>query len=208
MGPWFVTRKRYFVRQVYVKNSIEFSFTNEITGPAQNEPGRQSRLLPSEIWILYEGFFPPFSFQFHHRKLKWNGWETFFKGFLLAILDLTVHNVQSMTNRNIALIYSVIICEQKTKDCVGWGSFQHNLQHRCFQLWCLPGFLTSLLYKLWFHFDQATCNVNKSGASASRNSSQNAGNHENLYSIRRVKSNIQLSTVSLNKITKSYKKDL
>ena len=61
----------------------------------------------------------------------------------------------------------------------------------------------SPLLKLWFHFDQVRCNVNKSDESASRNSSQNAGSHENLYSIRGVKSYIQLSTVSLNKITKS-----
>ena len=55
-----------------------------------------------------------------------------------------------LTNRNIALIYSVTICEQKTKDC-GWsGNFQHKLQHCCFQLWCLLAFLTSLLYKLWY----------------------------------------------------------
>ena len=46
-----------------------------------------------------------------------------------------------------------------------------------------------------------TC-VNKSDVSASRN----GANHENLYSIRGVKSNIQLSTVSLNKIIKSFKK--
>ena len=26
------------------------------------------------------------------------------------------------------------ICEQKTKDCAWSGSFQHKLQHRCFQL--------------------------------------------------------------------------
>ena len=39
-----------------------------------------------------------------------------------------------LTNRNIALIYSVIICEQKTKDCARSGSFQHKLQHRCFRL--------------------------------------------------------------------------
>ena len=49
-----------------------------------------------------------------------------------------------LTNRNIVLIYSVIICEQKAKDCARSGSFQHNLQHRCFQLWCLPAFITSL----------------------------------------------------------------
>ena len=44
--------------------------------------------------------------------------------FLLAFLDLTVHNVQLhsyhfelLTNRNLALIYPVTICERKTKDC-------------------------------------------------------------------------------------------
>ena len=37
-----------------------------------------------------------------------------------------------LTNRNIALIYSVTICEQKTKDSALSGSFQHKLQHRCF----------------------------------------------------------------------------
>ena len=57
--------------------------------------------------------------------------------FLLAILDLTdsipiILNL--LTNRNIALIYSVTICEQKTKDCARSGSFQHKLQHHCFQL--------------------------------------------------------------------------
>ena len=30
-----------------------------------------------------------------------------------------------LTNRNIALIYSVTIYEQKTKDCARSGSFQH-----------------------------------------------------------------------------------
>ena len=66
--------------------------------------------------------------------------------FLLAqVVDLTVHNVQSvfnsipiilnlLANRNIALIYSVTICEQKAKDCARSGSFQHKLQHHCFQL--------------------------------------------------------------------------
>ena len=29
-------------------------------------------------------------------------------------------------------------------------SFQHKLQHRCFQLWRLPAFKTRLLYKPWF----------------------------------------------------------
>ena len=34
-------------------------------------------------------------------------------------------SIKLLTNRNIALIYSVIICEQKTKDCARSGSFQH-----------------------------------------------------------------------------------
>ena len=62
--------------------------------------------------------------------------------FLLAFLDLTAHNVQQhsyhfelLTNRNIVLIYSVTIFEQKkTKDCARSGSFRNKLQHRCFQL--------------------------------------------------------------------------
>ena len=54
-----------------------------------------------------------------------------------------------LTNRNIAFIYSVTIYEQKIKDCARSGNFQHKLQHRCFQLWCLPAFITSRLYKLW-----------------------------------------------------------
>ena len=31
-----------------------------------------------------------------------------------------------LTNQNVALIYSVPICEQKSKDCAPSGSFQHN----------------------------------------------------------------------------------
>ena len=42
------------------------------------------------------------------------------------------------------------ICEQKTRDCARSGSFQHNLQHRCLQLWCLTVFITpSLFYWPW-----------------------------------------------------------
>ena len=36
-----------------------------------------------------------------------------------------------LTNSNVPLIYSVAICQQKTKDCAPLGSFQHKLQH-CF----------------------------------------------------------------------------
>ena len=49
--------------------------------------------------------------------------------FLLPVLDLTVHNVKSipiilnlLSDRNI----------EKTKDCTRSGSFQHEIQHRCF----------------------------------------------------------------------------
>ena len=35
---------------------------------------------------------------------------------------------------------------EKTKDCTRSGSFQHEIQHLCFQLWCLPALITSLLY--------------------------------------------------------------
>ena len=35
-----------------------------------------------------------FTAQFKDSWLKWNGWETLCYRFLLAFLDLTVHNVQ------------------------------------------------------------------------------------------------------------------
>ena len=38
-----------------------------------------------------------------------------------------------LTNKNVALIYSVTCCEQKTKDCAHEESFQHELR-RCFYL--------------------------------------------------------------------------
>ena len=49
-------------------------------------------------------------------------------------------------NRNMALIYSFTVCEQKTNHCARSGSLQHKAQYRCFQLLCFPAFLTSLLY--------------------------------------------------------------
>ena len=60
--------------------------------------------------------------------------------YMLAFLDFwtctTFNNIpiilNSLTNRNIALIYSITICEQKTKDCAWSRSFQHKRQHRCF----------------------------------------------------------------------------
>ena len=53
-----------------------------------------------------------------------------------------------LTNKNVALIYSVTICQQKTKDCALSGCFQHKRQYCCFYHWCLPLFITSLLYQL------------------------------------------------------------
>ena len=53
-----------------------------------------------------------------------------------------------LINRNISLIYSVTIFEQKTKDCTRSGSLQHDLQHLCFQLWCLPAPVSSTNYSV------------------------------------------------------------
>ena len=41
-----------------------------------------------------------------------------------------------LTNKNVALIYSVTICEQRTKDCAPSGSFQHEVKHCCFYFRC------------------------------------------------------------------------
>ena len=65
-------------------------------------------------------------------------WTHFFDiCFCYLILNL-------LTNTNIALIYSVTLCEQNTKDYAQPGSFQHKLQHRRFHFWCLPAFIISL----------------------------------------------------------------
>ena len=50
-----------------------------------------------------------------------------------------------LTNKNVALIYSVTICQQKTKDCALSRCFEHKLQHCCFYHWCLLLFITSPL---------------------------------------------------------------
>ena len=112
------------------------------------------------------------------------------------------------TNRNIALIYSVTINLWTKKQRIVHGQGTSNITFSTINSSLMFAGCPNQSALLCFHFDQATCNVNKSDVSASRNSSQNAGNHENLYSIRGVKSNIQLSTVFLNKITKGYKKNL
>ena len=72
----------------------------------------------------------PFNFLCCMFLLTW--WCTMFSS-ISVILNL-------LTYRNIALIYSVTICEQKAKDCALLWSFQQKLQPRCFQLWCMPAF--------------------------------------------------------------------
>ena len=47
-----------------------------------------------------------------------------------------------LTTKHVPLIYCVTFHQQKTKDCAPSGSFQHNLQHRCFHFWCLLSFIT------------------------------------------------------------------
>ena len=46
--------------------------------------------------------------------------------------------------KNVALIYSVTFCQQKTKDCALSGCFQHKLQHCYFYHWRLSLFITIL----------------------------------------------------------------
>lgn len=50
---------------------------------------------------------------------------------------------------NVALIYSIRIWKQKTKDCALPRSFQNKLSHRRFHLRCLLPFITSLLNYPW-----------------------------------------------------------
>ena len=107
----------------------------------------------------------------------------------------------SSTNYGVTLIKKQRIVHGKGASNITYSTINSTMMFAEF-----PDQFSLLTIYIWFHFDQATCNVNKSDVSASRNSSQNAGNHENLYSIRGVKSNIQLSTVSLNKIIKSFQK--
>ena len=63
-------------------------------------------------------------------------WYMFLIAFLLYLTATTFNSIpitlNLLTSRNIALIYSVTICEQKTNDCARSRSFQHKLQHRCF----------------------------------------------------------------------------
>ena len=73
------------------------------------------------------------------QLIEWNGYETRQTPLLYVFVDLKVHNVQRipiilivLTNKNVALIYSVTICQQKTKDCALSGCLQHKLQHCCF----------------------------------------------------------------------------
>ena len=74
--------------------------------------------------------------------IKWHGHEAcktcllyVLFAFLAFFRACTTFNstpiiLNLLTNRNIALIYSVTIFEQKTKDCARSASFHHKLQHR------------------------------------------------------------------------------
>ena len=53
-----------------------------------------------------------------------------------------------LTNKTVKLIYSDTISEQKSKDCVRSGRFQHKLRYPCFHRWCLPPFISGLLRQL------------------------------------------------------------
>ena len=83
----------------------------------------------------------------------WNPLDSFVKCFCYLFWTwpcTTFNSIPSisdlLTRTNIALIDSVTIWDQKPKNCVQSGSFKHKLQHSCFQLWCLPAFITSFLH--------------------------------------------------------------
>ena len=94
----------------------------------------------------------PFNFLCCMFLLTW--WCTMFSSIPI-ILNL-------LTYRNIALIYSVTICEQKEKDCALLGSVQQKLQPHCFQLWCLPVFIISPTIYDYSHLSYLACSCSVS----------------------------------------------
>ena len=124
--------------------------------------------LVHETWGLYSSSCLPRNWCWRARRVccmiftrlahggKWNGYETLktllphvFVSFVGPDREhCPVAFLSFWTYWPIALINSVTICEQKTEDCARTGSFQHKLQHRFFSAWCLPAFITSLLYQL------------------------------------------------------------
>ena len=86
----------------------------------------------------------------------WNPADSFVDMFLWTLKCRTFESspiiLIVLTNKNVVLVYFVMItiCQKKTKDCAPSGSFQNKLRHRCFHNWCLPLFITSLLWWPWF----------------------------------------------------------
>ena len=94
----------------------------------------------SKINIKVEWLWNPLdSFVICFRWLFWTWpWTTF--NSIPIILKLA-------TNGNVALVYSVTICCQKSGlSTARLGSFQHKLQHRFFNFDVCAAFITSLLY--------------------------------------------------------------
>ena len=75
-----------------------------------------------------------------------------------------------LTNRNITSIFSVSICERKTKDCARSGSFQHKLQHLLFSTLMFAGFHNQppLLTMLTPLFSRAVAGSEMVGSAESR----------------------------------------
>ena len=99
-------------------------FSMEICGEISME--FHGNWCPNPPWNSIENF-PWKSMEF--RGIPWR----FFTRGIPIVLNL-------LTNRNMASIYSVSICEQKTKDCAWSGSFQHKLQHLLFSTLMFAGF--------------------------------------------------------------------
>ena len=111
---------------------------SQITSYASVLKHLRGRLLPKVIYFI-----------FIQAEWLWNPLDSFVI-FFVSFLGLTVPTflsfwTYSVTNRNIALIFSVTLWTKNKVLCTV-RSFQHKLHHHCFQLWCLPAFLTSLLY--------------------------------------------------------------
>ena len=128
----WVLRVKYIIILVeaVAKNSSETGLTNAIFRRHHNIRCMWSYLFK---WSGYETCQTPLVYVFVSIVWTW----------LCKTFNSIPINLNLLTNRNISLIYSVTICEQRTKDFAQPGSFSHELRHRCFQLWCLPAFITS-----------------------------------------------------------------
>ena len=85
------------------------------------------------------------------RLLCYMFWLAFFFNWLCTTLNSIPIILNMLTSDDIAIIYSVIICEQKNKGLCTVKELPTWSTELLFQRWCLPAFITSLLYQLRLH---------------------------------------------------------